>query len=134
MTQVIEIQGVGPKLSARLQKAGVNSVEALLEMGCTPQGRQVLSEKSGIGMKRILRRVNHADLFRIHGVAGQYAELLEKAGVDTVVELSKRNADNLFAKMVQVNEEFNLVNNPPEKTAVEKWIIEAKTLPRVVSY
>ncbi len=134
MTQVIEIQGVGPKLSAKLAKAGVTTIEALLEAGCSPQGRQALAEKSGIGMKRILRWVNHADLFRIHGVAGQYAELLEKAGVDTVVELSKRNADNLYAKCVEVNEEFNLVNNLPEKTAIAKWIEEAKTLPRKVTY
>ncbi len=94
MTKVIEIEGIGPVYADKLQKAGVATVEALLDQGSTPAGRKKLVEKTGIGDTLILKWVNHADLFRIKGIAGQYAELLEKSGVDTVVELSRRKADN----------------------------------------
>jgi len=44
---------------------------------------------------QILEFVNMSDLLRISGVGGEYAELLERAGVDTVKELRTRNAGNL---------------------------------------
>ena len=46
----------------------------------------------------ILEWVNHVDLFRIKGVGEEYSDLLEEAGVDTVVELAQRKADNLYAE------------------------------------
>ncbi len=134
MTKVVEIEGIGPAYAEKLEKAGVQTVEALLEQGCSPAGRKKLIETTGISDKLIMKWVNHADLFRIKGVAGQYAELLERAGVDTVVELSKRKADNLQQKMSEVNTQFNLVNKVPDAAVVAKWVEEAKTLPRKVSY
>ena len=44
-----------------------------------------------------------ADLFRIKGVGEEYSDLLEEAGVDTVAELATRNADNLHAKILEIN-------------------------------
>lgn len=134
MTKVVEIEGIGPAYAEKLGKAGVQTVEALLDQGSTPAGRKKLVESTGIGDKLIMKWVNHADLFRIKGVAGQYAELLEKAGVDTVVELSKRKADNLQKKMAEVNTQLNLVNKVPDPAVVAKWVEEAKVLPRKVTY
>ncbi len=134
MAKVVDIQGIGPAFEAKLKAAKIDSVEQLLEAGCNPQGRKALAQTTGISDKLILKWVNHADLYRIKGVAGQYAELLEKAGVDTVVELSKRKPDNLFKKMTEVNNQFNLVNKVPEQGNVAKWIEEAKALPRKVTY
>ncbi len=42
MTKVIEIQGIGPAYADKLQKAGVETVEALLDQGCSPAGRKKL--------------------------------------------------------------------------------------------
>lgn len=134
MTKIAEIEGIGPAYADKLSKAGVPTVEALLEQGSTPAGRKKLIETTGISDKLILKWVNHADLFRIKGIAGQYAELLEKAGVDTVVELSKRKPENLQQKMAEANTQFNLVNKVPDAAVVAKWVEEAKTLPRKVSY
>ncbi len=75
-----------------------------------------------------------ADLFRINGVASQYAELLEGAGVDTVKELKHRNAENLTAKMAEVNAEKNLVRRTPSVKVVQDWISQAGKLPPKVSY
>lgn len=91
-------------------------------------------ENSGISEKQILRFANMADLFRINGVGQEYAELLEKAVEDTVPELAQRNAANLTAKMEEVNEEKKLVRKTPTLVSVEKWVEEAKTLPRVLQY
>ncbi len=134
MTQIMAIEGIGPVYAEKLQKAGVSTVEELLEKGATRQGRLDLCEQSGIDHALILRWVNHADLYRINGLAGQYTQLLEAAGVDTVVELARRDPQNLLEKLQAVNQEKNLVNRLPGLAQVEKWIAEAKTLPRVVTY
>jgi predicted flap endonuclease-1-like 5' DNA nuclease len=89
---------------------------------------------TGISENRILKCVNMADLFRINGVASQYAELLESAGVDTVRELKHRNADNLAEKMAEVNEQKHLVRRPPSTIVVRAWISQAKELPTVVRF
>ena len=93
-----------------------------------------MAQATGISDKLILKWVNHADLFRIKGVAGEYAELLEAAGVDTTPELAQRNAENLHSKMVETNAAKHLVRQVPAQSQVAGWIAEAKQLPRKVSY
>ena len=134
MAKLTDIEGIGPVYAQKLKTAGVSTTEALLKKGATPKDRQALADKSGIGGKRILRWVNHADLFRLDGVAGEYAELLEAAGVDTVPELAQRNAENLCQKLAEVNEAKKLVRVVPVQSQVEKWVEQAKTLPRAITY
>lgn len=134
MTKLVEIEGIGNSYAEKLQAAEVGSLEALLEMGSTKKGRKGLEEATGISGKLILRWVNMADLFRIKGVGEEYADLLEAAGVDTVPELAQRKAENLHAKMAEVNTQKKLVRAVPGLSAVEKWVAQAKDLPRVVSY
>lgn len=134
MPSVEDIEGIGPAYADKLRAAGIATTEALLEQGASPQGRQAITGKTGISDALILRWVNHADLFRINGVAGQYAELLEAAGVDTVVELAQRNAANLHKAIMQTNDEKKLVRRPPAESQVTDWVDQAKRLPRAVSY
>ena len=134
MTKLLAIEGIGEVYSGKLQAIGIRTVEALLEAGKTPQGRKELAEKSGVSGKAILEWVNRADLFRIKGVAEEYSDLLESAGVDTVVELAKRRADNLFEKMKAVNAEKKLVRRLPTLVMVANWVEQAKGLERIVTY
>ncbi len=93
-----------------------------------------LAATTGISEKLILRWVNMADLFRIKGVGEEYSDLLEASGVDTVPELAQRNAENLQAKMAEVNAEKKLVRRVPTLSEVTSWIDQAKALPRAVTY
>ena len=132
--KVEEIEGIGPALGEKLRAAGINTVDKLLENAATKKQRQSLAEETGISEKQILKFTNMADLFRLNGVGQEYAELLEVAGVDTVPELAQRNAANLTAKIEEVNEAKNLTRKTPSATEVEKWIAQAKELPRVIEY
>lgn len=134
MTKITTIEGIGPAFEEKLKQAGVTSCEQLLEMGATKEGRSKIEQASGIDHSRISRFVNHADLCRIKGVGGEYAELLEASGVDSVPELAQRNAENLAAKMTEVNEAKKLVRALPSAKAVEEWVAQAKSLPRVVTH
>ncbi len=134
MAQIEDIEGIGPQYAEKLKAAGISSVEKLLEVGATAKGRDEIATQTGISNKLILTWVNHADLFRIKGVAGQFSELLETAGVDTVPELAQRNPENLQAALAKTNEEKKLAKTTPSVSQVTHWVEEAKTLPKVVQH
>jgi len=134
MTSIAKIEGIGNIYGQKLQEAGVKTVEKLLRRGATPAGREQLAVETGISKDLILEWVNHADLWRIKGVGEEYSDLLEEAGVDTVVELAQRRPENLYAKIKEVNMAKKLVRRLPTEAQVRDWIEQAKKLPRVVSY
>ena len=132
--KITAIEGIGPALEGKFVTAGIKTVEKLLEKGATKKGRKELADTTGITEKKVLVFVNNADLFRIKGISSQYAELLKAAGVDTVKELRNRNVENLYNKMLEVNNEKNLVRQPPYLKQVQKFVTIAKELDPVVTY
>jgi predicted flap endonuclease-1-like 5' DNA nuclease len=134
MASLIMIEGIGEVYATKLKMLGISTTAALLERGRKPQGRKVIAKKSGITETLILEWVNLADLFRIKGVGEEYSDLLEEAGVDTVVELAQRNSTYLYEKVVEVNRQKKLVRKLPTQEQVDDWVKQAKKLPRVVSH
>ncbi|NJN87664.1 MAG: DUF4332 domain-containing protein [Leptolyngbyaceae cyanobacterium SL_7_1] len=118
----------------KLEAIGITTPEALLDEGSSPQGRKAIAQTTGIDSNQILRWVNHVDLFRIKGVAGEYADLLEAAGVDTIPELAQRKPENLYQRLAAINEEKQLVRLMPTPSLVANWVEQAKQLPRKVVY
>ena len=73
--KIIDIEGIGPAYAEKLEAAGVKTTDDLLDKADNKKGREKLAEETGISEKLILKWANHADLFRIKGIAGQFAEL-----------------------------------------------------------
>ncbi len=134
MAKLEIVEGIGNKYTKDLRRAGVRSTGDLLKRGATPKGREKISRDSDISKTLVLEWVNHVDLFRIKGVGEEYSDLLEEAGVDTVVELAQRNAANLYAAIQQTNAKKKLVRQLPSQKMVSNWVNQAKKLPRVVQY
>jgi predicted flap endonuclease-1-like 5' DNA nuclease len=134
MAKLIDVEGIGDVYAGKLLEAGIETTEAFLEAGKTPQGRRDIAARTGISGTLILEWINHVDLFRIKGIGEEYADLLEEAGVDTVVELAQRNADNLYTALVAANERKKLVRQLPALTQVTHWIEQARELPRMITY
>ena len=134
MTKLAIIKGIASAIENKLKELGIVSVESLLEACATKKARTELAKKTGIPEDKILTWSNHADLIRIRGVGGKYSKLLEAVGGDTVPELSKRNPENLYLKMIEVNEKEKLVEALPAKKQIIKWVEQAKKLPRVLQY
>jgi len=134
MAKLEAVEGIGDTYAGKLRQAKVRSTNDLLKKGSTPAGRKTIASDAGISPKLVLTWVNHVDLFRIKGVASQYAELLEAAGVDTVVELAQRRPDALVEAMQKTNDKKRLVRQVPALSQVQSWIEQAKKLPRQVSY
>ena len=132
--KIEQIEGIGEAYASKLRDAGISTTQELLEACATKRGREKTAEATGISGKLILKWTNHADLFRIKGVAGQFAELLEAAGVDTVKEFRHRTAENLYKKMVEINDARNLCNRVPSATELQRMIDQAKELEPIITY
>ena len=131
---LLQIEGIGDVYVEKLRSIGVRSTDILLKRCKTPKGRKDLAEMTGISPKLILEWANLADLMRIKGVGEEWADLLEEAGVDTVNELKERNANSLYDKIIEVNDEKRLVRRLPPENFVKDWIKQAKRLKPALEY
>ena len=134
MAKLSDIEGIGASYAEKLKGCGIGTQEQLLTKGGTTAGRKALIKESGISAKLIMKWINRADLARIKGVGGEYADLLECAGVDTVPELAQRNAANLHKKMSEVNAQNNLVRSLPSASQIAAWVTQAKKTDRAIHY
>ena len=132
--KIEQIEGIGEVYAEKLAAVGINTTDDLLEKCAAAKGRIKVAEETGISRKLILKWTNHADLMRINGIAGQFSELLEAAGVDTVKEFRHRVPANLQPKLVAINEEKNLCNRVPSLSEVERMIAQAKELEPLITY
>jgi predicted flap endonuclease-1-like 5' DNA nuclease len=132
--KIEDIEGIGKVYGEKLRGAGIKDTDALLIAAKTPAQRKMLAEKSGLTEKQVLKFANMADLYRVNGIGSEFSQLLEAAGVDTVMELARRRADDLTKKLTEVNAAKKLTRRVPTEADVTKWIAQAKTLPRALDY
>ncbi len=134
--KLIEIEGIGSAMSKKMEKARIKTVRGLLKKGATRKGRKELAETTGIKSSVILKWVNMSDLFRIKGIGKQYAELLEKAGVDTVKELKMRQPAALLAQMEKINNagKKRMGQALPGLKRVKSWVRQAQKMPPMITY
>jgi nucleotidyltransferase/DNA polymerase involved in DNA repair len=128
MARIDEVAGVGQKDATKLRKAGVKTSGGLIDLAATRRGRTELSSKTGIPPRELQAWVHHADLLRVKGVGGEYAELLVAAGVETVRDLRRRNPTALVAKILSMNGSDKVVKRLPTESMVTGWIDSAKSV------
>lgn len=132
--KIEKIEGIGPKFAEVLHKVGIKNTKQLLDNAAAKKGRKDLAEKTGLQEAQILKWANMCDLMRIKGVAEEFSELLEAAGVDTVKELAQRKPENLHKAMLEANTKTKMVRQLPGLPQVTSWVTQAKTLPPTMTY
>lgn len=128
------VEGIGQRTATKLRKNGIRTTEALLKRAGDRKGRRKLATETGFTEKQLLEWVNRSDMMRCKGIGGEYSDLLESAGVDTIKELRRRNAASLTKKMVEINEKKKLVRRLPTESMVSRWIEFAKDLEPTVKH
>lgn len=134
MARIDEIRSLSHKDATRLRKAGVRTTAGLLKRASTRPGRSELAAETEISTGDLLRWVNVADLMRVRGIGGEYAELLAACGVNTLKELRRRNPVALTAKILSMNGRKDLVRRLPTESMVEAWVDRASSLDLVVRH
>ena len=125
--KVIEIEGVGKKYAGKLGRAGFPNVEDLVKL--TVDELNELAKKTRISPKLIDKWQEQADLMRLKGVGAEFAEVLNKIGVDSVKELARRNSASVLEKIKAFDKRRpDVIRKLPTKAQVDSWIKQAKDL------
>jgi predicted flap endonuclease-1-like 5' DNA nuclease len=128
------IKGIGRRYAALLhEKASIDSVQTLLAIGATPQGRDQLQSKTDLSPKLILKWVQLADLMRIEGIGSDYSQLLWDAGITSIPELATQAPKALLKRLTQVKEKQGGVRRLPYLEQVTDWIQKAANMAAVVT-
>jgi predicted RecB family nuclease len=131
---IAAIEGIDAEEAKALKSVGIRTTEKLLEQAKSPKGRRLLSAKTKLDEKRLLRWANIADKLRIRGMGKEYAGLLREVGVDTVKELRYRNPARLAESMAEANKRRKLVRFLPSEKLVRRWVEHARRLPQKITY
>ena len=126
---VTDIEGIGPKYGEALGKVGISTVEQLLEQCASEGAREKCAETTGLNAKSLERWVKMSDFFRLTGVGGNEAELLEVSGYNNMAELAGAAAGDVLSKLQAINAEKSLAPSVPEESVIDAWISQAKSLP-----
>jgi len=131
---VEEIEGIGPGYGRRLREIGASTTSELLTKCSSAAGRAEVVEYVGVEDLAVRRWTSAADFFRIPGMTGDAAEILEASGIRTIQGLAGQSASELADRLASVNEEQRLVVREalPSQAAVASWIQIATGLPPAV--
>jgi len=129
-----DIQGVAAEHIEKLAAIGIVDVEGVLEAGRTKEEREELSRRSGVPLDEVMELVKLADLTRIVDIKGVRVRLLYEAGVDTVEKVSRYDPEGLRERIVEVNEERQILKRHPTLVETRYWVTQAKALQKVVEY
>jgi len=123
--KLIQIEGIGPVYADKLLKVGIETTDELLLVD-----PKRVAKRTGISYTLIEAWQDMADLLRILGVGPEYAEALNKIGIDSCAELAQRDAETTLAKLNELVEKTGaqVIRRLPTLNEVEDWINQAKTL------
>jgi len=125
---ISEIKGMEPELKLKLETEGIKDTEQFLEHARTAHQRTELAHKVDTTQVVIKELANRADLMRLNGVGGIYANLLEEAGVNSCKEMQHRVPEHLHTTLQEALTSKKLAQHVPTVAQITEWIAEAKTL------
>ena len=129
MTYRLEkIEGIGAHFATLLANASVSTTKDLLRHAKSDGGLTRLAERTGIPLASLEVWAARADLMRVQGIGPQFSELLEASGVESVAELSMRNAENLLNLLHRVNEQKQLTRSIPTLRRLTQWVMRAQDM------
>ena len=127
-TPIENIEGIGAGFGKRLKADGITTTEALLDLCRTDEGVAKVCQCVELDENTVRNWGTMADLMRINGLGGQWAELMWRAGVSNVQDLAQREIVSLRAKMREINDVEHRVAELPGEKRVTKFIAEAGQL------
>ena len=124
-----EIDGIGKGFGKRLRKIGIHTTTDLLEK-CQDDNSYAkhIAKAMSQNEKTVETWLEMADLLRIDGIDGKYAELLYLSGVNSSAELAASDMSKVRSKIKNVVKNQHHAKKTPAEKMISKWIALAKKL------
>ena len=126
--EIEEIEGIGKGYGKQLRAIGINRTGDLIDKCSSPEDIRPIAETMKLEDWVIRSWTSMADLCRVKGIGGQFAELLDFSGIHSVQQLATANAAGLLAKMKETNDKELRVEKLPDIDMVRTWIEYSRDL------
>jgi Holliday junction resolvasome RuvABC DNA-binding subunit len=107
----------------------IQTTEQFLQASITREQRKQLSEYLDISERDLTDFALSCELMQIQGVGPKVVNLLKSSGINSLMDLSSKNAEKLFDVVISVNKEKKITNKQPTLDLVEYWIEQSKKVP-----
>lgn len=120
---VIDIEGIGPEYSEKLQGMGIKNTKQLWEANALH-----VATETGAPVSVVKGWQHMAELVSVKDIGPQYAELLERSGIHSIDQLKNFDPNKLL-KLVRKKQDslkINIQGNSPGHATVAHWIGAAR--------
>ena len=107
---------------------GIKTTKDLLLKTSSAQGVSLLSKSLGKEEWMIKTWINNADLMRVNGVDGIFAELLELSGINSIQALSSADPEKVLEGVTIVHNHISKRSDAPQRDEIEAVINAAKLM------
>lgn len=119
-----QFESIGENYAKQLEAIGITTVDDFYNVPVDQ-----IQAKTGIDPKRVQQWAEVLDLFRIPKLSSREAELLVYANVNSVRELSHRQAVRIYYKLKDIDEAtYLIIIDLPTFRVIDEWIYYAKLL------
>lgn len=129
-----DIPGVEPAYVDRLAAIGIRNAKQLFERSATPADRAALSMQASVPENVLLELVRMADIARVGYVGPIFARLIYEAGVDSLNAMATCQPEELYGRLVDVNNRLKLTKGSFTVRDVAYCIEAAKEHADVIQY
>ena len=117
-----------PEVKTKLESEGIKNTQQFLEHIRIQQQRTALAHKIDMPLVAIKELANRADLIRLHGVGGDFSNILVEVGVTSCRELQHCIPEKLHTQLEKISIDKQIGHRVPTLAQTTQWIIEAKAL------
>ncbi len=130
MADIVDIAGIGEKISQKLGSIGINSTEELISSINSQESLDHVASVAGVSQEKVARWLNMADLFRLDNMTEGWSLLLNKIGVDNTQQLKGMNPASLLQSMTGVinNLDHGFKTELPPLEVVRDWVSQSMNL------
>jgi hypothetical protein len=128
-----KLRGLPTSVRVALKVRRINSCAQLLAVAATPEGRRRLCAECRLDEELMLRLVRRADMARVKGAGAVFGMMLEELGIGDVPSLAAADPMELHERLRSYNEQERIARRSPTPDEVREWVMQARTLPRLVS-
>jgi len=132
--EITEIDGIGKGYASLLAKAGVATVQDLLDSADSAERQTLLSEATGIPRRKIVRWYSVGNFLHIEGLNSDYGDLLYRSGTTTLPGLAEKDPATILTEIQALSSlRLRKENVTPDQEMIIGWQQSARKLVKEIT-
>ncbi len=122
--KLTDLSIVTAPVAQALKKVGISDTDELLMAVTAPAGLEKLAGATGLDARLVGEIAERADIMRVRGIGPAYVELLEHAGIRSLVDVANSTPAGLEEQITKAAKTYG-ISRVPRSDEVATWIANA---------